>query len=134
MLQVGDGLVVTVDTAGAAVGATSIPVTATPGPIKGGEVLRKLSDLTGYTIEMRIMDSASDVETIIPVANLPVTVPDQSTIANRGVFNVAVEAADTSGLTGGPFFGAAWRVDASNKRSLWTGQVNIVNEGGVVTP
>lgn len=133
MLQIGDGLVVT--TSGAvAIGATTLPVTTTPGPVKAGEVMRLLANLTGYTVEMRIMNTAGDLVPVIPVVNLPITIPDQTVIATRGIFNIAVDSTDTSSLTGGPFAGTAWRTDASNKRSLWTGQVNIVDEGGVVTP
>lgn len=136
MLQVvttkGDGPVFTLG-AGAAIGATSLTVTATPGPIKAGEVMRKLSDITGYTLEMRILAAAGDLVPIIPVVNLPVTIADQTVIATRGIANVAVDSTDTSGLTGGPFFGVLWRTDASNKRSLWEGAVNIVDAGGVVT-
>ena len=132
MLQIGDGLVVTLNGAHA-IGATTLTVTSTPGPIKAGEVMRLLPDLSGYTIALRILADADDLVPIIPVANLPVTIPTQSTILNRGIFNVAVDAADTSSLTGGPFFATAWRTDAGQKRGLWVGMVGIMDEGGVLT-
>lgn len=126
MLIFDGNLVVTVDTAGAAIGASSVPVTAIAGAIKGGEVGKKLQDLTGYTISLEVLDAASDATPEITKSGTNQT---QNATDGRGRVRFTIAAADTTGLEAKRYSAAAWKTDSGSKRPLWTGDVEVYDDG-----
>lgn len=112
------GMIVTVN-GSHAVGATVLNVTALPGPIDVGDLGFKVQDLTGFTIETRILEpeaAASDL-------TLSGTVLDQTVIATRGRVQFTCSVAQSLARAAKRYFANAWRTNAGTTRPEWVGDI-----------
>ncbi len=57
------------------------------------------------------------------------TIPTQSTVANRGRLQVAYVAVDTSSENPGSYYGTIWKTDPGTTRPLWEGVVRVTEAG-----
>ena len=126
MLMFGGHLVATVASGGPAVGATPIPVTSLPGPIKAGEYGRKLQDLTGYTVAMEILSDAGDEDADLVAAGVLQT---QADTTGRGRVQFALQAEDTEARSAKRYAATVWRTNSGSKRPMWEGAVEFRNAG-----
>jgi hypothetical protein len=126
-LLFGENTVVTL-TGAAAAGVTSLAVSALAGPLRSGDVGRKLQDLTGYTIEAEILTRRGDATPLISLTGADITLATQ-TGDDRGKVQIGVVAADTTSLTAGNYYGAAWRRNAGTSRPLVEFEVELVEAG-----
>lgn len=133
MLIYSDTVVITVDTGGCAAGATTMPVTALPGPLKTGDQLQKLADLTGYTEVLEVLTDAGDATPLISLAGADVTIPSQASAANRGRVLFTLLKADTvdTGVDVGPgsFYYAVWKRDSGSQRPQVEGTFEVKERG-----
>jgi len=125
MIEFPGNLVATVNGAHA-IGATTLVVTALPGPIAQGEVGRKLQNLDSYELELEMLVAESDAA---PTISKDGTNETQSTIAGRGRSRFAFLAADTSALTSKRYAANAWRRNAGTSRPVWQGNIEIYDAG-----
>jgi hypothetical protein len=106
-------------------------VEALPGPLKQGDVLQKLADLTGATMEMEVLTKRGDATPVISLTGGDVTLPTQSTTANRGRVQFALLAADTTSLDAGAYYWAAWRRNSGSSRPAAEGTFELSEKGFV---
>ncbi len=102
---------------------------AAVGPLKAGDIGKKLQDLTGYTIAGEVLAKRGDATAIIEFPSGDVTIPTQSTVANRGQLQVAYVAVDTSSENPGSYYGTIWKTDPGTTRPLWEGVVRVTEAG-----
>lgn len=126
-LLFGKNTVVTLGAAAAA-GVTSLTVSAIAGPLQQGDVGQKIRDLTGYTIEMEVLENAGDATPLISLTGADITLHTQ-TAEERGLVDVAGVAADTSSLTPGDYAWALWRRNSGTTRPLATGTFKLYEAG-----
>ena len=110
-------------------GDTSLAVDATAGPLKAGDIGRKLQVLTGYTIQGEVLTRRGDATPLITWSGADVTIPTQTVVGNTGRVQIAFLAADTSSLSPGSYYGAIWKRDSGTSRPLWEGVVRITEAG-----
>ena len=109
----GDNIVETTSGA-AAVGVTSVAMTAIAGLLRQGSVLQKVADLTGYTLSMEVLSNRGDATPVLTASAVVAT----QTATDRGICTVTVQPADTSSLDAGPYYAALWRRDSGQVRLL----------------
>lgn len=126
MLMFPGNLVATLGDAGA-IGATTLTVTALPGPIRQGVVGEKLRDLTGYTIALEILNSAED--TTPALTQIAGTNQTQSAITGRGRVQFAIAAAASGAAEARRYYAAARKTDSGSVRPQWEGEVEIYAGG-----
>lgn len=126
-LLFGKNTVVTLGAAAAA-GVTALTVTAIPGPLKTGDVGRKLQDLTNYTIVVEVLEKRGDATPQISLTGAAITLPAQ-TGDDRGKVQAALVAADTSALAAKTYFASVWRRNAGTSRRLAELDIRLVESG-----
>lgn len=126
-LLFGEDFVVALSGACAA-GVQTLSVTAIAGPLRSGDVLEKLQDLTGYTIQMEVLSRAGDATPLIASSDVTVTLATQ-TAADRGKVQVAGLAATTASLDAGSYYAALWRRNAATARPLAEVDFELSEEG-----
>lgn len=126
-LLFGDHVVVTLDEDLAA-GATTADVVALAGPLRSGLEGHELRDLTGYDIEMEILEAAGDETPLVSKTDADVTLADQ-TGDDRGKVLIDGEADDIASLVARSYPWFAWRRgDGVNKR-LCGGILTVTDAG-----
>ncbi len=130
MLILGEHVVIEVN-ATCAAGATSLTTTALPGPLKPGDLLQLLADMTSATVEVEVLTNADDATPVKTLSGASITIPTQSSTANRGKVQATLLAADTASLGDGPLYFAVWRRNSGSSRPQADGTFEIVPRGFV---
>lgn len=127
MLLFGKNTVITLS-GPAAAGATTVAVTAIPGPLGSGQRGRKIRDLTGFTMEFEVLEGFGDATPVIATGAVSIT-PATQTGTDRGKVQVAGLAATTTSLAPKRYAYALWRTNAGSKRPLAFGDFDISERG-----
>lgn len=104
-----------------AAGATSLGVTAIPGPLKARAIGQRIvKDLSAYAIEFRVFAHRGASETLFTLAEASgVTVGDDTTdpagSGKSDVVQVDGDEDNTADLDAGAYFWVLWRVDEGNE-------------------
>lgn len=117
-------------TAGAAAGVEALAVSAIPGTLHSGEFGHKVQDLTGYTIEMEVLNERGEATPVISLTGADITIPSQAG-DSRGIVNVSFAAVDTSpaAVLAKHYYGVVWRRNAGAQRRLKELDISIVEAG-----
>lgn len=128
-LLIGKNMIVTLGD-DALAGAQTVDVVALAGPVRSGEVLQKIRDITGYTIEWELLDSRRDTTAIIASSQVTIEILTQTDV-DRGRVRITGAAALTQDLTPGRYFYSLWRVDAGFRRPLAYGDIELEAAGAL---
>lgn len=126
-LIVGKNMLVTLDGAAAA-GVELLAVDAIPGRLFEGEILQKVRDLTGYTIEWELLAARGDATPLIATGSVTIQLLTQSG-ATIGQVRITGAAALTTALDPGRYFYALWRRNSGSRRPLAYGDI-VLEEAG----
>lgn len=100
-----------------AAGVQTLSVTAIAAPLRQGDELAKIQDLTGATIAMEILTRRGDATALIAKSGGSITIATQ-TGDDRGFVSIAGVAADTASMDPGSYYGAVWRSNSGSARPL----------------
>lgn len=130
MLIFEDNLVVTVDTGGAAIGTSSIPVTGIGGVLLRGDVGKKLQNLDDNGIYALVLKLAVSAKDTVALLSYTCTNQPQSTTTGRGRTQATFLRADTLALASGMYAGNVWRTNSGSQRPMGPGyDVEIFDAG-----
>jgi hypothetical protein len=128
-LLFGENIILTTSGACAA-GATSVGVTAIPGPLKAKAVGRRIvKDLSTYTLEFRMLAQRGDTASVFDITP---TVGDDATDPNSpkaDIAQVVGDEDDTKDETPGSYFWALWNTVESAEKVIAQGPFEIVEAG-----
>lgn len=114
-----------------AAGATSLGVTAIPGPLKAKAVGRRIvKDLSTYTLEFRMLAQRGDTASVFDIA--ATTGDDATDPAGSGKADIAQvtgDEDDTKDETAGSYYWALWNTVESAEKVLASGPFEIVEAG-----
>lgn len=129
VLIFGEDVLLVVNTAGSAAGAITVPLTAgLAGPLYRGDVLEQLQSLTSYTLEAELLTTGDQETAEVAFTSGDFTIPTQ-TGANYGKAQLAVAAADTSGLDEEAYVLGVWRTNSGTARPLGRYDVRLSEAG-----
>lgn len=104
----------------AAIGATSIAVTATDGDVDAGEIGKKIQDITGYALQYILRRRADDpAEEIAKTTSSGIAITD----GTGGACEVTINDTDTDALAAVQYFQTIRRTDEGSETVLAFGSV-----------